>query len=68
MSNKTFEVKVYIKQGNAKIAHTVHLQASSSFSAQQMANAQYGSGNVISVPVEVSGGSSYNSAPWMENF
>ncbi len=66
---KTYEAKVYVKQGNARIPHTVQVQAESVFSAQQMIKAQYGANNVITIPYEVSsGGSSFNSAPWMENF
>ena len=65
---RNFEAKVYVRQGNARIAHTVRLQAESSFSAQQMVSAQYGSANVITVPYEVSGGSTYNPAPWMDKF
>ena len=63
---KTFEAKVYVRNGNSRIPHTVRFQAESSFAAQQMLSAQYGANNVISVPVEVnSGGSNYNPAPWM---
>ena len=66
---KHWEGKVYVKQGNAKIAHTVRLQADNAFAASQQLKAQYGAANVIMVPYEVSGtGSSFNSAPWMENF
>lgn len=66
---KTFSAQVYIKNGNAKIAHTIQFSASSSFAAQQMLTAQYGANNVITVPTEVSGsGSDYNPAPWMKNF
>jgi len=33
-----------------------------------MLKAQYGSSNVIMIPYEVSGGSNYNPAPWMERY
>jgi hypothetical protein len=63
---KTWEAKVYVRNGNSRIPHTVRFQADSSFAAQQMLSAQYGMNNVISIPVEVrSGGSNYNPAPWM---
>lgn len=65
---KNFEGKVYVNQGNARVPHTVRLQAESSFAAQQMLKAQYGSSNVIMIPYEVSGGSNYNPAPWMERY
>jgi len=62
---KTFQAKVYVKNGNARVPHTVQFNAESSFAAQQMVQAQYGSANVISVPVEVKGSTGYNPAPWM---
>lgn len=65
---KTFTAKVYVRNGPSRIAHTVQLNAESSFAAQQMLRAQYGANNVITVPTEVSGGSGYNSAPWMKDF
>jgi len=64
---KTFTAKVYVKNGNSRIPHTVQFNAESSFAAQQMLSAQYGSSNIASIPVEVQSGSSYNSAPWMLN-
>jgi len=65
---KTWEVNVLIKNGNAKIPHTVHIIAQNSFAAKQQASAQYGSSNVVSIPVEVRTGSNYDPAPWMKNF
>jgi len=65
---KNFEARVYVNQGSAKIAHLVRIQAESVFAAQQQLTAQYGAGNLISTPYEVSGGSTYNSAPWMEKW
>ena len=63
---KTFQAKVYVRQGNSRIPHVVQFNAQSSFAAQQMLIAQYGASNVISVPTEVKpGNSTYNPAPWM---
>jgi len=57
---------VYVRNGNARVPHTVQFNAQSSFSAQQMLTAQYGPENVISVPTEVtSHATSGGSAPWM---
>lgn len=65
---KTFSARVYVRNGNARIPHTVQFNAQSSFAAQQMLYAQYGRDNVISVPTEVTGsGSTHNPAPWMKN-
>ena len=63
---KTYTAKVYVRNGSTRIPHTVQFQAESSFAAQQMVRAQYGANNVISVPTEVSSGSTYNPAPWMK--
>lgn len=60
---KTFQAKVYVRNGFTRIPHTIQFQAQSSFAARQMAEAQYGRENVISVPTEVRGGSR---APWMK--
>ena len=66
---KNYEARVYVRQGTARIAHLVRIQAESVFAAQQQLTAQYGSGNLIVTPYEVSnGGSTYNSAPWMEKW
>ena len=65
---KTFQAKVYVRNGSTRIPHTVQFNAESSFDAQQMLNGQYGSNNVISVPTEVKGSGSYNPAPWMKKF
>ena len=62
---KTFSALVLIRNGNAEIPHTAHVTAASSFAAQQMLTAQYGQGNLLTVPTEVSGGSTTNNAPWM---
>lgn len=62
---KTFQAKVYVKNGYSRIPHTVQFHAETPFAAQQMLVAQYGANNVISVPVEVKGGSGHNPAPWM---
>jgi len=64
---KVFQAKVYVKNGNTRIPHTVQLNAESSFAAQQMLSAQYGSNNLLTVPVEVKGGSRSNHAPWMND-
>jgi hypothetical protein len=61
---KTFTARVYVRNGVSRIPHTVQFNAESSFAAQQMLVAQYGSDNVISVPTEVTGGGS-SQAPWM---
>jgi len=65
---KTYEAKVYVKNGNAKIPHTTQIQAESTFSAQQLISSQYGAENVITTPVEVTQNNSNNSAPWMKDF
>jgi hypothetical protein len=66
---KVFQARVYVRNGNARIPHTVQFNAETSFAAQQMIAAQYGANNVISIPVEVRGGSSLDSrAPWMRDF
>lgn len=65
---KTWESKVYVKTGNAKIAHTAHVQADNAFAAKQQFGAQFGHANVITTPREVTGSAGFNSAPWMENF
>jgi len=65
---KSYEAKVYVRQGVARIPHTVQVAAESTFSAQQMLIAQFGSGNIITVPHEISGSSTYNPAPWMDKF
>jgi len=62
---KTFTARVYVRNGNARVPHTVQFNAQSSFAAQQMCAAQYGSANVITVPTEVKGSAASNSAPWM---
>lgn len=62
---KTFQARVYVRNGNARVPHTVQFNAQSSFAAQQMAAAQYGANNVISVPTEVKGATGSTSAPWM---
>jgi len=63
---KTFQARVYVRNGNGRIAHLVQFEAESSFAAQQMLTAQYGADNIITVPVEVKpGSSSSGSAPWM---
>jgi len=64
-SMKTYQAKVYIRNGNSRIPHTVQFNAESSFAAQQMLSAQYGANNVLTVPIEVSGGAKHNKAPWM---
>jgi len=64
---KTFQAKIYVKNGYSKIPHTVQFNAETPFAAQQMLIAQYGANNVISVPIEVKATSTYNSAPWMIN-
>lgn len=66
MSMKTFQAKVYVRNGSVRIPHTVQFNAESSFAAQQMMVAQYGSSNIISVPTEVKGGSGSTHAPWMK--
>ncbi len=64
---KTFTARVYVRNGNAKIAHTIQFPAESSFAAQQMLSAQYGLNNVITVPTEVKGSTStYDPAPWLK--
>ncbi len=63
---KTFEANVMIQKNNARIPHVAQVQAQSVFSAKEMLEAQYGRGNVVSIPVEIStSGSSHNPAPWM---
>jgi len=62
---KTFQAKVYVRNGNARVPHTVQFNAESSFAAQQMCAAQYGSANVISVPTEIRASNSTSSSPWM---
>lgn len=62
---KTFQARVYVKNGNARVPHTVHLNAQSSFAAQQQLVAMYGASNVISVPTEVKGASGDSKSPWM---
>lgn len=62
---KTFQARVYVKNGNARVPHTVQFTAQTSFAAQQMLVAQYGAGNVISVPTEVTGATGSNKSPWM---
>ncbi len=64
---KTFSARVYVRNGNTKVPHVVQFNAQSSFAAQQMLAAQYGTENVISVPVEVTGyqSSGNSSSPWM---
>jgi len=62
---KTFQARVYVKNGNTRVPHTVQFTAMSSFSAQQQLVAQYGQGNVISVPTEVKGGAGSSNSPWM---
>ena len=62
---KTFTARVYVRNGTSRIPHTVQFNAASSFAAQQQLIAQYGAGNVISVPTEVKGGTGSSSAPWM---
>jgi len=62
---KTFQAQVYVKNGNSKIPHVVQFNAQSSFAAQQMLAAQYGSNNIISVPTEVKSNSGGNKSPWM---
>lgn len=62
---KQFQARVYVKNGTSRVPHTVQLNAETSFSAQQMLVAQYGAGNIITIPVEVKGGSGHNPAPWM---
>ena len=61
---KTYRAQVYVKSGASKLPHTVQVQATSAFSAQQMLQAQYGRENVLTIPTEVTGGSNKN-APWM---
>jgi hypothetical protein len=63
---KTFEAKVYVRNGNSRIMHTVRVQADSSFAAQQLLSAQYGQNNVVGVPTEVrNSNSTFVAAPWM---
>jgi hypothetical protein len=64
---KVFECKVYVKNGNSRIMHTVRVQADSSYAAQQLLGAQYGANNVVGVPVEVRNvSSSYNPGSWIQ--
>jgi len=60
-----FQATVRVQNGNSQIPHTAIVDAQSSFAAQQLLQAQYGTDNVLTVPIEVSGGSSTNHAPWM---
>lgn len=62
---KTFQAKVYVRSGNARIPHTVRIDAATVFSAQQLLVGMYGAENVISVPIEVKGAAALNPAPWM---
>jgi len=63
---KTYSARVYVRNGNSRVPHTVQFNAQSSFAAQQMLTAQYGANNVISVPTEISGHvSSGSKSPWM---
>jgi hypothetical protein len=63
---KTFSARVYVRNGNAKVPHTVQFNAQSSFAAQQMLTAQYGANNVISVPIEITSHATTGSkSPWM---
>jgi len=62
---KTFTARVYVKNGTSRVPHTVQFNAMSSFSAQQQLIAQYGAGNVITVPTEVKGASGSSNSPWM---
>ncbi len=64
---KTFQAKVYVRNGTSRVPHVVQFNAESSFAAHEMLKAQYGASNVISVPVEIKPGSSYNPSPWMLN-
>ena len=64
---KTFQAKVYVKNGYSRVPHTVQFNAETPFAAQQMLVAQYGASNVISVPVEVKGSAANNPAHWMLN-
>ena len=64
---KTFQAKVYVRNGVSRVPHMVQFNAQSSFAAQQMVIAQYGRENVISVPTEVTGSSGGSSkAPWLK--
>jgi hypothetical protein len=65
ISMKTFQARVYVRNGNSRVPHTVQFQAQSSFAAQQMCIAQYGAGNVISIPTEVKNPKGGGSSPWM---
>ena len=64
---KTYTARVYVRNGNARVPHTVQFNAETSFAAQQMLTAQYGANNVITVPTEVTGfaSSGSGSSPWM---
>jgi len=67
----TYEARVYITNGNSQIPHTVRIQADSVFSAQQMFQAQYGSNNVISIPIQIQdmgSGVQSGDSPWMQKY
>ena len=69
MQMKTYEATVMVQNGSSKIAHTVRVSSTSTFSAQQLLQAQYGSENLVSTPISVtsSPASTFDASPWMLN-